>query len=525
MRKGCSTKKEGAFLSAFCFRSKQINKPTCRHVPDCDLLNVVVRAILHLPWSPTFSHPSTALTLGRQHWFHLANLREMAAFVKPAFLSDELWRRCLPALQRSEVMEAGSLQGQWDPARPLFSEYNVLASQALFADYIRDCLKANDPVGEETAIRQQLGINIEAGVVTFSLPQVLRTKPLAEQREVANLINRRYQPRFGCPWGSSSVDDVLRRSEQTAATTELSSSTRMGPSIRVGLPQLTSPNATPPQMDSSTPTHIEEDNFAFEAAFDAYDTSISPWQRVLPDHDIVRPRSPPAPPRGPSIQTDTPVARRRDEGILPADCSTLLRRSPADLERNSNARTDTPIARRQESSLRPSHASSPLHPPFRPEGESGFQTGFEDEPFEMPPEPVLDADAFNSAQQQEEQTGTPRARATPSTVSFPHTAALSALTAVKVRACSRCTTREVPCLAPPAGSNPRTKRPACVQCAKSHKTCDMRIVDEAEEQEYQGILDLLEEVEEAYQHEIPDAVSPWVWMLEATAKRLQEVPW
>lgn len=444
----------------------------------------------------------------------------MTACTKPEFISDQLWRRCLPALRRPEVMRYGSLDGKWDPALPLLSEHNVLAFQALTADYSRVCLKMNEALGEDDAIRLQLGIHIDNGEVTFALPQVLRSKPLSYLREAAGLINRRYQPRSGCPWGPTSVDNVLRRSGLMPGTAEILGSLRMAPAApvepvgQVSRTQEAVREARPCCEGEAVHTHLTAEHSAARLS------PPIPFPPTPANSSLVRDDD------GDSSyfdMSDSPLGRLH----LRSNCAALPPLPSNSHENDTNASsTETPIARRQvERSLRMSQTPLPRQLSPRIAREPGFQTNIDDEPFEMPLQPELDTDALDTSQESGERSMTPEPISAAPAVAVSLSNVSSSPVVVKIKPCSRCSTRDLLCNAPPASNNARTKRPACIHCAKSHKTCDMRIVDEALEQEYSSVLAMLEEVEGAYQHDMPSDISPWIWMLEATAKRLQEVPW
>lgn len=464
----------------------------------------------------------------------------MPDYAKPAFLSDHLWRRCLPVIQKPNVMRHGSLDGKWNPCLPFLSQHNALAFQAVVADYVAACLKQGEDVGDKEEIRLQLGIIIGEENVTFALPRILRSLPIADQQLAAALVNRRYQPRRGWPWGPSCVEDVLLRSAEMSGAGEGSETARersgSETSCEVGvtgdLPRCTNPEAPvdstaaaslpfPPQsvafpstLRSSTPPQVqaEGDRTGYDASVDSATLPHTGEDSSGCDPTLLSTTLPHELDSSCYDADCTPMGRRQRERSLLPDRSNMPLRLPDLLERGFENRIDTPLARRQEGRnwQRP-HGVSPLQSPDLPERVPDVEADIDDAPFEMPPEPDLDTVVLDTTEGTEQLPRTPASH-------LPQRA-------TKIRSCSRCKDRGHRCEAPAAGNQPRTKRPACIKCAASHKTCDMRIVDEADEAEYKELLDVLEVIEEAYDNDMPSDVGSWVWMLEATAKRLQEVQW
>lgn len=228
-------------------------------------------------------------------------------------------------------------------------------------------------------------------------------------------------------------------------------------------------------------------------------------------------------------ETEQPIASASLQDTLCPDVSVVLETpaTPPTLEADCsrNDTCDTPIARRQrESDVLPDQSTLPLSLSNLPYCEPEAHIDIDDDPFEMPPETYLGPGDLQTPRGSE---GPEESLRTPGSTSIIEPGDLGSPSpqAIKVKPCSRCTERDLVCVAPQIESGPRKKRPACVRCVRSHTSCDMRLVTEEKEQEFQYILDMLEKVEESYKHDVPHDISPWMRMLEATAKRLQEVEW
>lgn len=388
------------------------------------------------------------------------------------------------------VMRYGSLNRQFDPELPLLDEYNALAFQALVAEYIQECLRQGKPIGDEDAIRLQLGIHIDGDCITFALPIPFRSFPPPDRLRTAEMINHRYQPRRGWLWGSSCVEDILRRSTESLGPETAETS---------GFPQRPPPAAVVVVDRGCSPI--------------GQCPSTNPRIGCEVEVEVVHPpasASPPVPDRSiafTSLQISTSTPRAREE------------RAGSDV-------WNTPMARRHSGSgALLSHPSAPFLSPTALECAADIQVDIDDDPFEMPQPPGLDAEELETT------NGTVQMHRTSESTPAPHesgplpAASSPSSAAVKVIPCSRCHTRGYPCKAPSTETGRRTKRPACLQCARSHTTCDMRIVTESDEKEYQKVLGYLDEIEEAFDHDVPVDISPHFRMLEAATKLLQEAEW